>query len=123
MDFNTEYTLQAYQAQAARTSNHNMTIAERTTTSIIGLFAEVGEIATELQHASERNNSIDWDNIREEIGDCCWRLADICSARGWSLAEVCHENIIKLQKRHPDGFTPQTSIARMDKNGDARDNA
>lgn len=109
------YTLQAYQAQAARTAKHHRDRIMRLYVAVLGLLSEAGEIASELKHAVEQEREIDMQNIREEVADCQWYLADMCSGQGWSLAEVAHENIAKLQRRYPTGFSPELSIARKDK--------
>ena len=34
-----------------------------------------------------------------------WYIAMICNHFGWDLQEVLNENIEKLNKRYPEGFT------------------
>ena len=43
--------------------------------------------------------------IKENLGDTLWYIAMICNFYGWDLQEVLKENIEKLAKRYPDGFT------------------
>lgn len=45
--------------------------------------------------------------IRENIGDMLWYAAMICNFFNWNMEEVLNENIEKLKKRYPKGFTTQ----------------
>ena len=47
--------------------------------------------------------------IRENIGDALWYAAMICNFFGWDLDEVLGENIQKLKKRYPQGFTQKNA--------------
>ena len=47
--------------------------------------------------------------IRENIGDTLWYAAMICNFFGWDLDEVLGENIQKLKKRYPQGFTQKNA--------------
>lgn len=114
-EFLRQYTLQAYQAQAARTSMRNKHSSQRLTVAVMGLTSEVGELNSEIKHAIEQDRQMDEALVREELGDCAWYLSEICTIMGWSLAEIALENIAKLERRHPNGFSAETSMARMDK--------
>lgn len=103
-----------YQELASRTSRDS---EDRIQVDVLGLAGEVGEICSEFQHASEQHRGLNKENIIEEIGDILWRLSDICSALHISLDVVAKQNIEKLKRRHPNGFSAETSLARIDKNG------
>lgn len=109
------YTFSQYQRDAARTADSRANFYDRLMTDVFGLIGEVGEIASEVQHAREQRREIDVENIVEECGDCLWRIADILSALGFSLEDAAIANIQKLLVRHPGGFSPETSIQRLDK--------
>ena len=34
-----------------------------------------------------------------------WYIANICNFFNWDLNEILEENMIKLRKRYPNGFT------------------
>jgi NTP pyrophosphatase (non-canonical NTP hydrolase) len=108
--------LGVYQAQAARTLNHNG-VNKKTALHVVtlGLASEVGEIASEIKKAVEQERDVNLAKIREEAGDVAWYLAGILTLLNISLEGCLEDNIAKLQRRYPDGFTPQASIARMDK--------
>lgn len=109
------YTLQAFQAQAARTLTGKLNKPMQIYAAAFGAISETGEIGSELKKAMEQERDVNWDVIREEIGDTLWYLAALCSIMGWQLSEVAYENICKLQTRYPTGFSPAASIARVDK--------
>lgn len=95
----------------------------------LNLAAEVGELAGKVAKAVRRGElsleenelSVEcgWDRwlelereLRLEAGDVAWQLAGLCSAMGWSLEEVCAENLAKLSGR--------ASRGTLDGSGDSR---
>lgn len=73
--------------------------------SIIGLSGEVGELASAIERVFWYGQKIDRDNIREEIGDCLWYIAEACNSLGFHMAEVMDSNIRKLRQRYPQKFS------------------
>ena len=71
----------------------------------IGLAGESGELATAMQRWMFYGKKLDLVNIKEEIGDCFWYIAEICEACGFDPVEIMEKNIAKLQKRYPEKFT------------------
>lgn len=41
--------------------------------------------------------------LKSEVGDCAWFIAGICKTLGWTLEEVCEENLAKLADRKKRG--------------------
>lgn len=66
-----------------------------------GLIADAGEVAGCIQKWIEYGRDLDKVNLMEELGDCLWRIAQMCDAMNWSLEDVMQANIIKLQARYP----------------------
>lgn len=50
--------------------------------------------------------------MRAELGDALWYVALACDAPGLRLGDVMHENIEKLRRRYPDGFSSARSLQR-----------
>ena len=70
----------------------------------LGICGEAGDLAGCIKKTfSHRNNQI--AGIRENLGDTLWYAATICNFFNWNLDEVLAENIEKLKKRYPKGFT------------------
>lgn len=70
-----------------------------------GLMDEVGELAGAVKAWIEYGKPLDPLNLKEEIGDCLWRLAQACDAIGITLEQAMEANIAKLQKRYPEKYT------------------
>jgi len=48
------------------------------------------------------------------LGDVLWYLAEAATAAGLDLGEIANQNVQKLIKRYPDGFSQENSINRPD---------
>lgn len=94
-----------YQKLAARTANDKEAVDTRLIIDLLGLASEVGEITGLFQHSLERNRDVG-EEVYEELGDCLWRVADVCTCLGVTMSEIMGLNIAKLKARHPDGFNP-----------------
>ncbi|MDP2629938.1 MAG: nucleoside triphosphate pyrophosphohydrolase family protein [Candidatus Uhrbacteria bacterium] len=70
----------------------------------LGVAGEAGDLAGCIKKTLYHNN----DQVlgtRENIGDTMWYLAMICNFYGWNFEEILSENIEKLKKRFPLGFS------------------
>ena len=52
--------------------------------------------------------------VRKELGDYHWYGAQLADVLGFTLEEVCTENIKKLMDRYPGGFSAQASADRKE---------
>lgn len=82
----------------------------------LGLAGEAGEVADSIKKAVFHQHGIDRDALVKELGDVMWYVAGLCTLLDVSLNDVMHANIIKLQKRFPDGWGSEASKARVDVN-------
>lgn len=71
--------------------------------AVFGLCSEAGEVAGIFQKVYQ-GREIDPDHLKRELGDCCWMIAEACTALGYDLEDVMQTNIDKLLKRFPNGF-------------------
>jgi len=78
----------------------------------LGISGEAGDIASCIKKtfAHENNQA---SGIRENIGDTFWYMAAICNFFGWDLEEIIGENMKKLKKRYPKGFTTDKAKRKM----------
>ena len=104
-------TITQYQELAARTINRDLSQTQSTHHALYGLSAEVGEVLGIFQKYYQ-GHPISYIELRKEIGDVCWMIAELCTVHGWSLEDVCRENIEKLKKRYPEGFDADRSLHR-----------
>jgi NTP pyrophosphatase (non-canonical NTP hydrolase) len=106
--------LAEYQVLASVTANKALTSKERMTIACLGLTGEAGELVDMWKKVVGHGHEQDTDKLAKEAGDVLWYLAEICSALGISLSAVARNNIDKLKRRYPEGFSTQASKARVD---------
>ena len=70
----------------------------------LGLAGESGDVASCIKKVFAHKNLTVKKGIRENLGDLLWYFAMICNFFNWNIEEILQENIIKLEKRYPDGF-------------------
>lgn len=107
-------TTDEYQALAMRTEADQGLIllrllnlgenAMRLDNAARGLADEAGEVSAAVKKYIEYGQPLDHVNLLEEVGDCLWRLAQICKAAGFTLTDAMSRNIAKLQQRYPEKY-------------------
>lgn len=120
-------TLNEYQRRAMTTC---MDSCGNFSYMFLNLVGEVGELASKVaKHIRKEKAVIDGNyliteyganvlteeeitDMRREVGDAAWQLAGLCSVMGWTLEEVCRENLAKLADRKERGV--------IDSSGDSR---
>lgn len=80
----------------------------------VGLAGEAGEVVELTKKGVFHQHGIDRDKFKDELGDCLWYIAALCTTLDLDLAEVMEENIQKLHTRYPNGFSSKDSIRRVD---------
>lgn len=112
--------LNEYQEKAMKTC---MPTCDNLLYMLINLMGEVGEFAGKIAkhvrkgdlyvyHASHRDDNGDVlhsqailitdeekDALAKEAGDIAWQLAGLCHVMGWSLEDVCQQNLDKFASR------------------------
>ena len=104
-------TFEEYQRAARRTQNTDLTGHARKLHALHGLAGEVGEIHGLFQKVYQ-GHSMDYDALRHEIGDLLWFVAELCDVCRWEMGDVASENIEKLRRRYPCGFSAARSVNR-----------
>ncbi len=79
---------------------------------IVGAVTETGELCESLLSSLETKTPIDEVNVKEEIGDLFWYIAELCRACGWTFEEIMELNINKLKKRYGEKFSTEAAINR-----------
>jgi len=74
----------------------------------LGVSGEAGDLAGCIKKTLFHNND-QTQGIRENIGDVMWYLAMICNHFDWDFDKVMEENVDKLSKRYPGGFTEKAA--------------
>ena len=73
----------------------------------IGMASEAGEYVAELQRWIYYGKELNVANIKEEIGDMLWYVAEACNALGLDMGEIMEANIRKLKIRYPHKYTDE----------------
>lgn len=106
-------TMNEYQAQARRTQNPELTPREMIEHALWGLSAEVGEVCG-LHQKKHQGHEMNFVALRKEIGDCLWFIGELCDVYDFSLEAIAEENIAKLKRRYPEGFSAERSVNRSE---------
>ncbi len=97
--------IKTYQKICKQTASDNFaTTDEEIMTWGLGMTGEAGDVASCIKKTYAHGND-QIKGIRENLGDTMWYIVAICNFYGWDLNEVLAENIEKLRKRFPEGFT------------------
>ena len=108
-----QITLNNYQALADRSSGAGGDGERRLIVSALGLAGEAGEFANLVKKMTAHGHPFDPEALKDELGDVLWYLAEAATAAGLTLGEIANQNITKLLKRYPEGFSEDNSINRL----------
>jgi len=100
--------LKEYQKLCKKTAKKFKNKEKEILTWGLGIAGEAGDVAGCIKKTISHKNNQE-KGIKENIGDTLWYAAMICNCFGWSLEEVLEENIKKLKKRYPKGFTEKAA--------------
>ena len=93
-----------YQKLAMRTRNPKLTKIEMLSNGVMGLCGESGEVIEHVKKHLYHGKDLNVEEIKKELGDVCWYLAEIAEALDLELADIMESNIEKLKQRYPEGF-------------------
>lgn len=79
---------------------------------VLGMQTEVAEIADAYKKTIAYLKPLDLVNVKEELGDVMWYIANLCNIHGWDLRDILATNIAKLEARYPEKFTEEHAINR-----------
>ena len=89
--------------------------------SAAGLAGESGEVLDHMKKHWVYDRDLDVDKVKEEMGDTLHyffqlmiKLEEYTGQRVY-LSTIFRDNMVKLNKRYPDGFSKEAAIARADK--------
>ena len=105
-------TMTQYQELAQRTSGAGGGGERRLIIAALGLAGEAGEFANMVKKLTAHGHDIAADTLADELGDVMWYVAEAASAAGLDLGEIATQNVEKLRKRYPEGFSQERSINR-----------
>ena len=103
-----------YQVLAERTRPTTKTRQEELANYALGMVCEAGEAGDIIKKVVYHNHALNDIDMKKELGDVLWYIANLCTVLGYSLEDVATMNIEKLKKRYPNGFNTYDSVNRVD---------
>lgn len=110
--------LKMYQEAVARTWNDEPHPDAQLSNACMGLAGESGELIDIIKKVIYHGHPSDAEmknKLRKEIGDVFYYAACLCNLYNWNADVILDENVEKLRKRFPNGFSTKASIERADK--------
>lgn len=77
-----------------------------------GLAGETGEVLDYVKKHLFHNHPLRNEVMLDELGDVLWYWTLLCMVLGFTPEEVMAENMHKLRRRYPEGFSSERSINR-----------
>ena len=102
-----------YQEAARRTQRKDLPLWALREHALYLLGAEVGEVMG-LHQKVHQGHPLDTNDLKLEIGDILWGLAELCDVYGFDLGDVAQANIEKLKVRYKEYFTVDESVHRKE---------
>jgi NTP pyrophosphatase (non-canonical NTP hydrolase) len=103
-----------YTDEVLKTASINDSLKDQLTHAIAGLTSEAGEVSGILRKTLYAGHPLDHDKVSEELGDVLFYLAWLMNILNLDMEDVAQNNIKKLRKRFPNGFTFEDSFRRTD---------
>ncbi len=103
-----------YQRLAFRTARSDQEMEVRRLVAGLGLAGEAGEVAELIKKQIGHGHEVAPEATAKELGDALWYTALVATLYDLDLGTIAEENIEKLRRRYPEGFTSADSMARQD---------
>jgi NTP pyrophosphatase (non-canonical NTP hydrolase) len=103
-----------YQKMSKRTLNLEGVHSEQLTNMALGVAGEAGEVVDHIKKHVFHGHDLNDDKVKEELGDLLFYVAGVATMLGYDLDEIAFDNVKKLEKRFPKGFSQEASKARVD---------
>ena len=105
-------TINEYQKLAMTTLNPDLDKKDALINGVMGLCGESGEVIDIVKKYLAQGHDLDKEKIIKELGDVAWYMAEIATVLDVELEDVLVQNIEKLKKRYPEGFSTEKSVNR-----------
>lgn len=105
-------TLNEYQQLAARTMKPRRGLAFDLSDYLLGLAGEAGELANTAKKMLYHGHDWNSQKLLEECGDVMWYLAAVATVLDANLEDIASQNVEKLKKRYPQGYSNKRSRNR-----------
>lgn len=105
-------TINEYQKLAMTTLNPALDKKDVLINGVMGLCGESGEVIDIVKKHLAQGHELDKEKIIKELGDVAWYMAEIATVLDVELEDVLVQNIEKLKKRYPEGFSVEKTLHR-----------
>ena len=105
-------TINEYQEKAMTFLNNKLSKKDVLINGVMGLCGESGEVIDIVKKHLAQGHELDKDKIIKYLGDVAWYMAEIATVLDVDLEDVLVQNIEKLKKRYPEGFSVENSVNR-----------
>lgn len=105
-------TINEYQKLAMTTLNPDLDKKDVLINGVMGLCGESGEVIDIVKKHLAQGHELDKEKIIKELGDVAWYMAEIATVLDVELEDVFVQNIEKLKRRYPEGFSTEKSVNR-----------
>jgi NTP pyrophosphatase (non-canonical NTP hydrolase) len=100
------------EAPITEETEYRMTQAARALHGAMGLCTEAGELMDAYKKHIFYGKELDVTNVKEELGDVLWYVAELCDVYNFTFEEIMELCIAKLRKRYPQRFTSDAALNR-----------
>ena len=107
-------TINEYQELAMKTLNPELDKKDVLINGVMGLCGESGEVIDIVKKHLAQGHELDKEKIIKELGDVAWYMAEIATVLEVDLEDILVQNIEKLKKRYPEGFSTEKSVNRAE---------
>ena len=107
-------TINEYQKLAMTTLNPELDKKDVLINGVMGLCGESGEVIDIVKKHLAQGHELDKEKIIKELGDVAWYMAEIATVLDVEVEDVLVQNIEKLKKRYPEGFSTEKSVNRAE---------
>lgn len=101
-----------FQKVSDRTLNKELSFKETISNMIFGANGELGEVTDILKKHLYQGHALDVDHLAEELGDVMFYLVNLANLFGLNMEDILADNVAKVSKRYPEGFSVEKSINR-----------
>lgn len=98
--------LNDYQKEAIKTMKP-MAKADADKYFCMKIHEEGGEISSLFAKHHYHGKPLDSDNVKDELSDILWYVANLANNNGFQLSEIATHNIDKLRKRHGEKYNQE----------------
>ena len=110
-----ESNTEIFQREARRSLRDDLPYEAMCSNMCMGLAGEIGEVIDIMKKHIYQGKELDITDVIEEVGDVLWYIANFCNVNNITMDECMENNIKKLRKRFPNGFTTKDANERKDK--------